>query len=309
MIFLFFVLLVVLLATAFFIHQGFKYTRMIGNIFLSLVYKPAVEPSSSSFGEKVTILDSADKEIEALFIEQKGAAQLAIFCHESGSSKESWEKYAYFLPALGFHILSVDFRNGGGDTAGQNTLSQWPTREDVGKLLKVIHWSKKALRPDLRIVLFGVSNGADIAFAASFLDPDVKGVVADGLFSMKEIFRDYIRKWAPILVKPNLFGECYPDWVVNIFTALGLWYSQKKAGKQFVDVERLLRRKHPPLLMVHGGEDEYVPGTHQRLLEGIDSAKERLGRLVVAGAGHNEAVAVARQAYEKKVTEFLGKLS
>src|SRR6185436_16414617 len=97
--------------------------------------------------------------------------------------------------------------------------------------------------------------------AASFMDPSIKAVIADGLFSMKEIFRDYIRRWAPILVKPNLFGEKYPGWVVNLFTNMGFWYSQKKSKKRFIDIERMLRRRHTPLLMIHGEFDDYVPAS------------------------------------------------
>ena len=201
------------------IHSGFKYTRMINNIFLSLIYNPSVDLSPSSRGEKITILDSADREIETLFIENRNSKKAAIFCHESGATKDSWARYAYFLPEMGFHLLSVDFSRRSAE-GQENALSQWPIREDVQKLLTVIRWTKKAFQPEINIVLFGVSHGADIAFAASFEDPSVKGVVADGLFSMKEIFRDYIRKWAPILVKPNLFGQNYPDWVVNLFLVL-----------------------------------------------------------------------------------------
>lgn len=286
------------------LYAVFRYTRMVSNIFLSLVYQPSQEPFSSSVGEPVTILDSGGHEIETLLLEKKGSNKLAIFCHESGSSKESWEKYTYFLPALGYSVLSVDFHDKTPD-GRTHALSQWPSTDEVERLLKVIHWSKRAFSLQVKIVLFGVSNGADIAFAASFQDPAVKAVVADGLFSMREIFRDYIRKWAPILVKPNLFGERYPAWVVNTFTDLGFWYSQRKSGKHFVDVEALLKRKHAPLMMIHGQEDDYILPTHQKLLEKMDSQKNVFQRLVIPHARHNEAVMVAKDLYQKHITDFL----
>ncbi len=284
-------------------YAGFKYTRMISNIFLSLVYNPSLETPVSSRGERVTILDSADKEIDALFVERKRASKLVLFCHESGATKESWEKYAYFLPAQGFHLLSLDIHDKASE-ASSNALSQWPTEQDMQKLLTVVRWAKRVLGPDLSIVLFGVSNGADLALAASFHDPAVKGVIADGLFSMKEVFRDYIRKWAPILVRPNLFGEKYPRWVLSLFSELGFWYSQKKSGLKFIDVEKLLKKKHVPVLMIHGECDDYIPPTHQKFLEKI-CRKNGLERLVVPKAGHNEAIALGRQSYEKKISEFM----
>jgi len=293
---------------AYFVHSGFKYTRMISNIFLSLVYRPETESFSSSTGEKMTILDSSDHEIETVFARIPGAKKLVIFCHESGALKESWEKYAYFFPDLGYQVLSLDLGN---KMAGfeANSLSQWPTENDVEKVVTAIRWAKRAIRPDLELVLFGVSNGADIAFAASFRDPSVSAVVADGLFSMKEIFRAYIRKWAPILVKPNLFGDHCPDFLVNTFTNLGFWYSQKKSERRFIDVEKLLKKPHAPLLVIHGQEDHYVSESHQSFLEKLGVTQERFDRLVVPKASHNQAVIFDRELYEQKIKRFLSELS
>ena len=289
------------------VHSVFKYTRMISNIFLSLIYRSPNEPYVSSIGQKITVLDSGDKEIEALFVERKDSKKMVLFCHESGAPKESWEKYASFLPGLGYHILSVGFGTTNHEL-DKNSLSQWPTEEEVQRVLTVIRWAKKALRPDLEIILFGVSNGADIAFAASFRDSSVRGVIADGLFSMKEIFRDYIRRWAPMLVKPNLFGENYPGFVVNTFANLGFWYSQKKSKKRFIDIERLLKMKHVPLLMIHGAEDDYIPRSHQSFLEKINRDQKILNRLVVREASHNQAVIFGRELYEKNIKDFLDPL-
>ncbi len=294
----------VLLILGYAVYGAVRYTRMISGIFLSLVYKPPLEPILSSVGEKVTILDSADREIEALVVESNDARKVVIFCHESGCLKESWEKYAYFLPAMGYHVVSFDFKEAS-EEEGSNALSQWPTQDDVEKLLKVIHWSRKAFRPDIKVFLFGVSNGADIAFAASFIDEDVRAVIADGLFSMKEIFRDYIRKWAPILVKPNLFGENYPAWVVNSFTNLSFWYSQRQSKKLFIDVETLLKKPHKPLLMIHGEADDYIPERHQKLLEKLNRGRTTMRHLVIPKAKHNQAVQVQRDLYEKNIVDFL----
>lgn len=285
------------------IHGVFKYTRMIAAIFLSLVYKPNLEVLQSSVGEKISILDSSDHEIEALWIPRANASGLVIFCHESGANKDSWEKYAYFLPSLGFQLLSIDFHSA--NSQGEsNDLKQWPAEEDVEQVLTAIRWAKRAHAPK-KIILFGVSNGADIAFAASFREASVQAVIADGLFSMKEIFRDSIRKWAPMLVRPNIWGERLPEWLVHSFTNLGFWYSQKKSRKKFVDVESLLRKKHVPLLLIHGESDDYIPLSHQKLLHEIISGQKSVEHQIIPNAGHNEAVTVARRIYEDSIKDFL----
>ena len=285
------------------VFSAFKYTRMISNIFMGLVYRSSWQPDSRARGEKISILDSSDKEIEALVFDQKDPRYTVLFCHESGTNKESWEKYASFLPETGCRVISVDFDET--TVVGEaNALTQWPEEKDTERLFTVIRWAKKAY-PASPLLLFGVSKGANIALAASFRSTAVNGVVADGLFSMKEIFRDYIRKWAPILVKPNLFGEHYPDWVVNIFTQLGYWHCERRSGKKFIDVERLLRQKHVPLLMIHGENDDYVPVSHQKFLYRLEKTRSAAAHLMVPQAGHNEAVTLKRGEYEKTILDFL----
>lgn len=298
---------IVSVIAAYSIFAAFKYTRMIGNIFVSLIYRPPVENITSTVGERITILDSADREIDAILAEKKSARICVIFCHESGASKDSWEKYAAFLPKLGFHVLSMDFDKKTLPDI-QDSVSPWPTLEDVQRLLVAVHWTKKAFDPEVQVVLFGISKGADIALAASTMEPRIKAVVADGLFSMKEILRDYIRKWGPILVKPNLFGEHYPDWLVGIFSNLGFWYCQRKTQSRFVNVETFLKASHPPLLMIHGEEDDYVPSHHQDFLEQLGQKQDTLQRLVVPEAKHNQAVLIGKETYEEKILEFLSKI-
>lgn len=285
------------------IFAAFKYPRLISNIFMSLVYKASWQPETGARGDRTVILDSSDEEIGALVFEKKAARGTAVFCHESGANKDSWEKYASFLPDAGWRIVSIDFDERMADGEA-NALTQWPSERDTARLCTAVRWAKKVY-PDSPIVLFGVSKGANIALAASFLTPAVNAVVADGLFSMKEIFRDYIRKWAPILVKPNLFGDDYPDWVVNLFTQLGYWHCEGRSKRKFIDVESLLRKKHAPLLMIHGEKDDYVPGSHQRFLHRLEEKRRSAEPLVVPQAAHNEAVTLQRGRYEKAVLDFL----
>ncbi len=302
-----FLLLPILVLAAYAVFSVLKYPRMIGNIFLSLVYSPSPDTTSSVKGDRVCILDSSEREIEALFTQNKASHCVVIYCHESGSTKDSWEKYAGFLSDAGYNILSFDFLESGSNDRKINSLSQWPVEEDVERLVTVIRWARHAIKPEPKVILFGVSKGANVALAASFREPAVKAIITDGLFSMKEIFRDYIRKWAPILVKPNLFGERYPKWVVDVFMQLGYWNCEKRTGKKFVDVEALLSKKHVPLLMIHGEKDDYVSSAHQQFLRKIESAHGPAVHPIVSSAGHNEAIILQRALYEKEVGEFLGR--
>lgn len=292
-------------AAVYFIFSMFKYTRMIGNIFLSLVYQPVLDPLESSHGGEIaTVLDSSGHEIEVLCNGPKHSEKIAIFCPESGASKEYWEKYAYFLPAMGWTVLSIDLNF---KTAGEekNSLVQWPTDRDVQRVVTVIRWAKRAYPRAGSFVLFGVSKGADVALAAANEESSIKAVVADGLFSMKEIFRDYIRKWGPILVKPNIFGEHYPGWVVDLFANLGFWHSQRQTSCHFVDVEKLLKDKKTPIFLIHGAEDDYIPAKHQAFLSKIVTGDGAYKKLTVPNARHNEAVIQARNDYERQISDFL----
>jgi len=92
---------------------------------------------------------------------------------------------------------------------------------------------------------------------------------------------------------------------VNIFTQLGFWHCQRRSGKKFIDVEKLLRKKHAPLLMIHGENDDYVPSHHQKFLARLEVGRKPTAHLVVPQAGHNEAVLLKRDLYEKEVMNFL----
>ncbi len=287
------------------VFAAFKYPRLISNIFMGLVYKATWQSDLRARGEKTVILDSSDEEIPALVFEKGTPRATAVFCHESGAGKDSWEKYASFLPDAGFRVVSIDFDEKAPD-AETNALTQWPCSRDTERLFTAIRWAKKVY-PRSPIVLFGVSKGANVALAASFLSPAVSAVVADGLFSMKEIFRDYIRKWAPILVKPNLFGDHTPGWVVDLFAGLGYRHCEHRARRSFIDVEALLKRKHAPLLMIHGENDDYVPGPHQSFLRKLESRRHAPEHFTAPKAAHNEAVTLYAGQYRKTVLEFLEK--
>jgi pimeloyl-ACP methyl ester carboxylesterase len=125
---------------------------------------------------------------------------------------------------------------------------------------------------------------------------------------MTEVFRDYIRRWAPVLVKPNFFGENYPGWIVNLFAELGFRRCETETKKTFINVEKLLKKPHPPLLMIHGENDDYVSARHQRFLGKI-ARRDCAEPWIVPKAGHNQAVVLARPEYEKKIADFLRSIS
>lgn len=288
------------------VYAGIKYTRLIGRIFSDLVFMPEERFSAVTVqGEEESIIGDSNEKITFLItVKPKDSNKIMIFCPESGESKESWEKYAYFFPKLGFQIISVDFDDLQKDRE-KNHFTQWPLKEDSKKLLKVIEWIKKSNHTAVSIILFGVSKGADIVFAALHSDPAVKGVITDGLFSMHEVFADYIRRWAPMLVRTNLFGDKYPDWVVQLFANLGYWQSQRVCGKKFIEVRAFLKKHHPPLLMIHGQKDEYVSEAHQKVLERNYKNCSIFHRLVVEDAKHNAAILTNPEKYIEAITRFL----
>jgi len=64
-----------------------------------------------------------------------------------------------------------------------------------------------------------------------------------------------------------------------------------------------------PLLMIHGEKDDYVPAGHQSFLEKMNRrGSAAVPRVVVPEAGHNQAVVLGREIYEKKVRDFLSAL-
>jgi len=121
------------------------------------------------------------------------------------------------------------------------------------------------------VILYGRSMGAGPAVALAAREP-VGGLVLDGAFT--SAFRVVTR--VPIL-----------------------------PGDRFPNIERLPRVRCP-ILVIHGTRDETVPFSHGRRL--LAAAPPGADHLWVEGAGHNDLVEIAGEAYWEALARLATKV-
>lgn len=176
----------------------------------------------------------------------EGSDRTILCCHGYRSCREN--DFAVVVETFhnaGFNLLLIDQRAHGqseGRFICYGTKERYDVREWINALLK--HNSQQ------RILLHGVSMGAaTVLMTAGFeLPPNVKGIVADCGFTSPWEEYAYILRYRFKLPKfPVLYVA---DWISRAFA---------KYGFRDYSTAQALKTNKLPLLLVHGGEDDFVP--------------------------------------------------
>jgi fermentation-respiration switch protein FrsA (DUF1100 family) len=175
------------------------------------------------------------------------------------------------LTRAGFDVLLFDYRGYGRSTGRPSEAGLYADARAVR--------AAAAARPGVdpaRLVYLGESLGGAVALALALEHPP-RGLVLQSTFTS---IRDMARLHYPV-VPPFLVPDEYPSL-------------------------RRIPGLRAPLLVLHGDRDEIVPFTHgQRLFEA--APEPRLFHRV-AGAGHNDLLAVAGPSYGRVVGEWAARI-
>jgi fermentation-respiration switch protein FrsA (DUF1100 family) len=101
-------------------------------------------------------------------------------------------------------------------------------------------------------------------------------------------------------------GYLFPDWYLRVLAkrALRIVSAQRKC--HYPSLERAIARLTPrPLLMIHGGADNYIKPPIARTL--FEYAGEPREFWLVDKAKHNQAINVANGEYQRRVLAFFDK--
>ena len=225
---------------------------------------------------------------------EKSSDRLVIGLH--GYTSEglgSFAAHAHFFHERGFDVLSLDLRAHGqseGDYIGFGILDRFDC-------LDWINYVEKRFDGKKRIILHGTSMGAATALMTlGFADlPDsVKGVISDCAYtSPYDVFAH--------ILKRDYHLPPFP--IMNINSVM----CRDKAGYSFNDYSTLtaLRQTDRPVLIIHGGEDNFVP---VRMSYENDLACASPHELVIVpGAGHGASYYENTQLYEEAELRFIEK--
>lgn len=190
----------------------------------------------------------------------------------------------------GFHVLLVDQR-AHGKSEGHCLTFGIQERFDC---LQWVEYAKERFGQNCKIILYGMSMGAATVLMASglTLPVQVAGIVADcGYTSPAAIIQKVLRE------------KHLPDFPTYALVRLG--------GRLFggFDLEAAsasdaLENCRVPVLLVHGGDDRFVPcAMGEENYRHCAAAYKRL--LIVPRAGHGISFLLDRKAYLQELSEFL----
>lgn len=230
--------------------------------------------------------------LHAHLLPQGDLRRFVLICHGYRAHSASTAHFArHFYEVLGASLLLPDAR-AHADSGGRSIGMGWPERLDV--LDWIAELNRRYDNPE--IMLFGVSmGGATVLNAAGEnLPENVRCIASDcGYVSIRDEFLYQLRTFYHL---PGILL-----YLADPFCRLYALYSPLRDG----DGCAQLRRCHRPLLLIHGGDDRFVPP--EMLDRAYAAAAGPKEKLIIGGAGHAESAIVAPQRYWSAVDSFYKK--
>ena len=224
-----------------------------------------------------------------LFTPARANGSAAILLHGVADTRRGMREHAAFLVENGYTVLTPDVR-GHGSSGGD--IITYGVREagDVGA------WAAWLLQsqPVTRIYGFGESMGAAILIQAARGDPRLRAIVAECAFANFESIA--FERFTQVSHLP--VAALWP--IIHA----GFLYERVRYGvdlRQASPVDAL-RESKVPVLLIHGARDTNIPIHHSRELYAANRATVQLWE--VPGAGHVEALFIARELYIRTVVEW-----
>jgi pimeloyl-ACP methyl ester carboxylesterase len=223
-------------------------------------------------GEEL-FLDTEDGvRIHAFLLPAEGATRALLFLHGNAGNASHRLPNAELLVRLGVTVLLVDYRGYGRSEGRPSERGVYAdARAGLAYLVDELGF------PERRVVLFGRSLGAAVAVDLA-RGRELAGVILESAFpSLSAMARE-------------VFGTGFGPFTRGRFDSLA------KIGD--------LRC---PLLAFHGDRDEVVPYELGRVL--FEAAPEPKAFETLAGAGHNDTVAVGGRPYLLRIGAFLDEVA
>lgn len=224
----------------------------------------------------------------------KPTNKLVILTHGYlGHAKQMGLYGQYYYKDLGYNIFMPDAR-GHGESGGDYYGFGWPDRLDL------IDWTAllvDELGPDTEVVYHGLSMGAATVLMASGeekIPRQVKAIIADSPYkSVYQLFAYQMNRMFYLPAFPLLDST-------SLLTKVRAGYSFRSASAL-----KKVEKTNVPILYIHGEADTFVPTKMAEELYEHTSSEAEL--LLIPGANHGEAFALAEDEYKKRVNQFLGR--
>lgn len=243
--------------------------------------------------EDLSLTDPMGNELRAWFVPVKDSKKFVICVH--GYKCNGPDECSHLLPfyneTLGFNYLLPDHAAHGRSEGKYIGFGSYESEN----LLLWIKYLIERFGEDIEIVLHGISMGATTVMLANDSNPpeQVKAIIEDcGFTSAEDIINNTMK---------NKLGIPCPHITkaIILYCRLFRGYDMRQADC----VERMNEAKNP-ILFIHGTADPTVPFAMGEKLYNACTTVEK-DKLFVEGAIHAYCYYDAKEAYDKKVTDFL----
>lgn len=245
--------------------------------------------------ERHFLVNERGHKLTAYCVKPAKESKVYVFCSHGyryeGRSEWCWY-LKHYVEELGFNMFIIDHQCSGESEGEYIGFGSFESKDG----LKWLSYMNEAFGSDIDIILHGISMGSATVMlmtGSESLPENVRFTIADcGFTSALDEFKYKLRSWgAP--EKP----------VVPLICAT----NKRRAGYDFqadTDALEAVSRAKIPMLFVHGGADKFVPTYMVHQLFDACSAPYK-DKLVVEGAAHAESYYFGKEAYEKKIDEFI----
>lgn len=259
--------------------------------------------------EEITLTTPDGLKLNACYLHTKQPRKgVIMFGLEFGSTKWSCGPYTEFLLEAGYDIFTFEPRGQGSSVAkdGYQPL-QWVTEFEIIDYQTALAYLKT--RPDKGepgVGLFGLSKGGSAGLIAAAGDEFIRCCVVDGVFAVDTTVVPYMYQFVMIYTKIPFAIRYIPTWYLRHVLRLVIRRVERERGCKYVNLEPFMRKLCPrPLLMIHGGGDNYIKPDMAKKLFAL--AKDPKEFWLVEKAKHNQAIHLAADEYKRRVLEFFDK--
>jgi fermentation-respiration switch protein FrsA (DUF1100 family) len=218
----------------------------------------------------------------------EGSKGTVVFCHGRFGSKDPDLKYVPWFHRVGYNTFLFDFR-GHGRSEGSYTSFGLHERKDLMAALDLLH--NKGISA---VGVIGFSLGGAVAISTAAQRKEIGAMIADGAF---------------VALRSTLAAGArerrVPSWMIRYLGPFIIWLAGRRVGGDLEEwdpirwVDRIAPR---PLLIIHGGRDQYVATEDVRRL--YEKAGEPKELWIVDEAGHRQVEEMYPDEYRKRVLAF-----
>jgi pimeloyl-ACP methyl ester carboxylesterase len=271
----------------------------VGAVIALRLTRPArnFNPTNTPAREHLTYKDvrfparGNDAEIAAYYVPHAAGRWALVVVHGKDSSRTN--QFRGRMPELlgrlyrhGYALLAIDLRGHGESSNGRLSFGINEHRDVLG----AVDWLRAQGYRSGSIGLLGVSMGGAASIMAAAREPAIGAVVSDCAYAdvapiARAKFTEATGLPGLFLTPARLLGR-----LVDGYDILG--------ARPVAQVAQLAPR---PLLLIHGGNDQFTPVTHAYALH---AAYPQSTLWVVPGADHAASFAADPQAYADRVAAF-----